>query len=116
MKTVRSLECKVCEEQLRSLGVLSRGAEGSPHGGCSSSQGAEGSAELCSVCQRQGLREWHGAVSGEGQLRVRDRVCTRGWWIWNGLPRAEGTAQVPEFKQYLDTALRHWIWILGGSV
>ena len=29
--------------------VQSRGAEGSPHGGCSSSQGAEGSAELCSV-------------------------------------------------------------------
>ena len=24
-------------------------AEGRPHGGCSSSQGAEGSAELCSV-------------------------------------------------------------------
>ena len=32
------------------------------------------------------------AVSGEGQLGARDRVCTRGWWAWNGLPRAVGTA------------------------
>ena len=44
--------------------------------------------ELCSVRQRQGPRERHGAVSGEGQLGVRDRGCTRGWWAWNGLPRA----------------------------
>ena len=36
------------------------------------------------------MREQHGAVSGEGQLGVRDRVCTRGWWAWNGLPRAVG--------------------------
>mgnify|MGYP001858632796 CR=1 FL=1 len=50
-----------------------------------------GSAELCSVCQRQGLREpreEYGAVSGEGQLGVRDRVCTRGQWAWNTLPMA----------------------------
>ena len=51
----------------------SRGAEGRPRGGCSSSQGAESSAELCSVRQRQGPREQHGAVSGEGQLGVRER-------------------------------------------
>jgi len=31
-------------------------------------------------------------VSGEGQLGVRDRGCTRGRWAWNGLPRAVGTA------------------------
>jgi len=36
--------------------------------------------------------EWHGAASGEGQLGFRDRVCTRGRWAWNGLPRAVGTA------------------------
>jgi len=30
-------------------------------------------------------------VSGEGQLGVRERVCTRGW-AWNGLPRAVGMA------------------------
>ena len=46
----------------------SRGAEGRPHGGCSSSQGVE------------------------GQLGVRDRVCTTGRWAWNGMPRAVGTA------------------------
>ena len=37
-------------------------------------------------------RERHGAVLGEGQLRVRERVCTRGRWVWNSLPRAVGTA------------------------
>jgi len=31
-------------------------------------------------------------VSGERQLGVRDRFCTRGWWAWNRLPRAVGTA------------------------
>ena len=31
-------------------------------------------------------------MSGEGQLGVRDRGCTRGRWAWNGLPRAVGTA------------------------
>jgi len=25
---------------------------------------------------------------GEGQLGVRDRICTRGRWAWNSLPRA----------------------------
>ena len=58
-------------------------AEGRHRGGCSSSQGGEG--------QRQGLREYHGAVRG-GQLGVRERLCPGGWWAWNGLPRAAGTA------------------------
>jgi len=31
-------------------------------------------------------------LSGEGQLGVRERGCTRGRWAWNGLPRAVGTA------------------------
>jgi len=31
-------------------------------------------------------------LSGEGQLGVRERGCTRGWWAWNGLPRAVGMA------------------------
>jgi len=31
-------------------------------------------------------------VSGKGQLGARDRVCTRGWWAWNRLPRAVGMA------------------------
>jgi len=37
-------ESTVCEEQLWSLGLFSseQGAEGRPHGGCSSSQGVEG--------------------------------------------------------------------------
>jgi len=30
-------------------------------------------------------------VPGEGQLRVREWFCTRGW-AWNSLPRAVGTA------------------------
>ena len=51
-----------------------------------------GSIELCFVRQRQGPRERHGAVSGEGPLGVRERYCTRGWWARNSLPRAVGTA------------------------
>ena len=55
-----------------------------------------------------GPRGQHGAVSGEGQLGVRDRVCTRGWWAWNGLPRAVGMA--PGFS-----SLRS-IWITPSEI
>ena len=43
----------------------------------------------------------------DGQLGVRERVCTRGHWAWNGLPRAVGTRPVLEFKECLESALRH---------
>lgn len=47
-------------------------------------------------------------MSGEGQLEVRDRVCTSGQWTWNGLPRAVVTApNLPEFKKHPDSVLRH---------
>jgi len=78
-KDGEGLAGKGCEERLRLCSAQSRGAEGRPRGGCSSSQGAEGSAELCSVWQRQGLRGWHGAVPGEGG-GARERLCPRGWW------------------------------------
>jgi len=48
-KMGKGLAGKGCEERLRLCSAQSRGAEGRPRGGCSSSQGAEGSAELCSV-------------------------------------------------------------------
>ena len=31
-------------------------------------------------------------------------MCTRGRWAWNGLPRAVGTARVPEFRERLGSA------------
>jgi len=42
--------------------------------------------------QWQNARECHGLASGEGQVGVRERFCTRGQWAWNKLPRAMGTA------------------------
>jgi len=51
-----------------------------------------GSAELCSLWQRQGPRERHGAGRGGAGKGVRERVCTRGRWAWNSLPRAVSTA------------------------
>ena len=54
IRIVKGPEGKMCEEQLKSLDVLgreqrNRGTEGRPQGGCSSSQGAKGSTELCSL-------------------------------------------------------------------
>lgn len=67
------------EEQLRPLCCLREKqqraglmAAAAPH------RDHRGSTELCSVWQRPGLSEWHGAVSDEGQLVVMERVCTRG--------------------------------------
>jgi len=31
-------------------------------------------------------------LSGERWLGVRERFCTGGWWTWNRVPRAVGTA------------------------
>ena len=68
-----------------------------------------GSAELCSLWQRQGPRERHGAVPREGQLGVGDRVCTRGPWAWNGLPRAVLMALSCWSSHSVWTTLRHRI-------
>ena len=63
-----------------------------------------------------GPEERHGAVSGEGQLGVRDRVCSRGRWAWNRMPRAVGTAPSAGVREALDITLRHRVWLLGGAV
>ena len=53
---------------------------------------------------------WHGAVSGEEQVGVRERVCTREWWAWNRLPRAVVmTASLLAFKKHLVNARRHMV-------
>ena len=77
-----------------------------------------GSAELCSLWHRYGPREWHGAVSGEGQLGVRDRVCTSGRWAWNGLPKAMGTASGCWCSRSIFTPLSYigfefWVVLYG---
>jgi len=54
----------------------SGGAERRPHGGCSSSQGVEGSTELCAVTATGPAgTAWSCAGGGSG---VRERLCPRG--------------------------------------
>ena len=78
-----------------------------------------GSTELCSLFQRQGPWERHGAVSGEGQMGVRDRVSIRGRWAWNGLPRAVVIdPSLMEVKQHLETLANlvfdFWVVLCGA--
>ena len=41
----------------------------------------------------RGLRSfWKASLRGEGQVGVRGRLCPIGWWAWNRVPRAVGTA------------------------
>ena len=62
-----SLEGKIYEEQLRSPGWFKHGAEEKPDGGCSPSRGERrGSAELCSVWQRQGRGNGMELCQGRG--------------------------------------------------
>ena len=42
---------------------------------------------------------------------MREGVCTRGRWAWNSLPRAVGRPRMPELREHLDSAPRHWVWI-----
>ena len=73
-----------------------------------------GSLELCSLWQRQDPRD--GSVLGEGQLGVRERVCTREPWAWNRQPRAVGMAPSCRVQGVFDTALRYKVWILDGPM
>ena len=84
-----------------------------------------------SLWQRQGPREQHGAVSGEGQLGVRDRSCLL--QAWNSLPRALSTKLSCQCSRSVWTALSdirfefwdisceamrwtHWsLWITSNS-
>jgi len=72
-----------------------------------------GSAELCSVLQRQGLRERHGAVSGEGQVQGLGKVQRAGI----RLPMAVVTAPCCwSSQEHLHSALKHRVWVVlcGG--
>jgi len=71
--------------------------------------------------QQQGPREWHGAVSGEGEVGVRGRFCIRGWWAWNRLPRAAGTALNCPRSRSIWTAVSDilsdfWVILCGSRV
>lgn len=74
----------------------SRGTERTLMAAAASQKERRGRAEFCSLWQRWGTREWHGAVSGEGQLGVKGRFFTRGWWAG---------PQVPELRE----------WVFGWS-
>jgi len=57
------------------------------------------------------------AIAGEGQLQgVRERICTRGWWAWNSLPRAVGTATSAGAQAALGQCSQHGVWILDYLV
>ena len=45
-----------------------------------------------------------------GRVGLRERLCPRGRWAWHRLPRAVGTAPMPELRERWDTALTHWGW------
>lgn len=75
IKMVKGPEDKTCEER-GSPSVCSsqsKGAEGRRHGGCNSSQGADGSAELCSLQTATGPEgmPWscvRGGSEGQGMI------------------------------------------------
>ena len=55
-------------------------------------------------------------LSGEGQLGVRDRGCSRGRWAWNGLPTAVGTAPSAGVHGVFGHCFRSLGLILGRLV
>lgn len=64
-------------------------------------------AELSSVLwgQKQHLREWRGAVSGEVCLGVREGVCTRGWWAKQAVQGSGNSLKLPQLKKHLGLAV-----------
>jgi len=68
--------------------------------------------------QQQDLKEWHGAVTEEVQVRYPEKVLN--WeadWALEQAPQGNGHGlRLLEFKKCLDSVLRHRIWILRGAV
>lgn len=118
MKMFKSLEGKMGEEQLRSLGWFS---PEDLRGGLMVAAvftGSRGLVLSSAICwQQQGLMEQHGAVSGEGPIGVRDRFCTKVWWALGHAPQGSGhSPKLPEFKKCLDNTLTKIAWILCSPV
>lgn len=82
------------------LAQSSGGRGGEASWGCSSSQGAEDSAEL----PGDSNRGWGNSME-LCQWTVRGRCCTRGRWTWTRLPRAGQWAQLHAARAH--GALRH---------
>lgn len=96
-KMGKGLEGKTYEKWLRSLGLLrAEQAEGWPDSGCCSSKGAEGSAELWG--QWWGLRVWHEAVLGVGQVELGKGSVPKGG-VYGPEPL--------QLRECWDSALRH---------
>ena len=71
-----------------------------------------GSAELCSLCQRQGPREWHGAASGESWVEYQKKVLHQGVEDMEQAHQGSGDGpQLPEFKKHLD---KFWVVLCGA--
>jgi len=99
----------VCSAQSR--------AEGKPRGSLQLLTGSRGAALISALWWQQwDPREWHGGESGEGQLGVRERSSPEDGGHGTGFPGQWAWPQVPEFKECLDSVLRHKVWSLGGPV
>jgi len=90
--------------------VQSRGAERRPHGGCSSSQEAEG-ALLCATATGPEGTAWScvraGAAGGQGK-GLHQRAVGMEW-------AAQGSGHSPELlelKERLDSVLKHRVWLV----
>lgn len=95
----------MCKEQLKSLGLLN--PEQRPHGGCNSSQGQSGCADLSvdsDMAQGNGMELCQGMIGSGCQEKVlHQRVV--------GMEQApqgsEHDPKLAEFKEHLDNTLRH---------
>jgi len=73
-----------------------------------------GNAELCSLWQWQDPRKWHGAVSGEGQLGLRYRYCTRRWLSMAQPPAPSCPSSRSIWTTISDTGFVFWVVLHGA--
>lgn len=45
---------------------------------------------------------------------MREGLCPRGWWAWNGLFKALGTAPSCQTSESSGTLLRYGVWVWIG--
>ena len=107
METVEGLKSKMYEV-LEFVQHRAGQAEGRPHGGCSSSQGVEGSAVLCSLVTATGPEgtAWRCVRGGLGGGLGKESAA-EGGGHGTGCPGQWHSPKLPEFSEHLDNALRH---------
>lgn len=123
LEMVKGLEGKMCEEQLRFIGLFmleKKETERRPHGSLHlSHKGCGGASKFWSLfsgdenrTRDNNMETYQGMI----RLAVRKKFFTEGGWFTTETGSSGHWSNLLQSKKLLNSALRHWVWILRDPV